>query len=389
MGKRDTNLNERKRETNMKTIPVILVGLMACVAIGISTARAQTTYSLEDLGVMKGMESSQPAALNINGHVAGTAYKGGVTCTFYYDNFKKFMEDAGGVNSRGFGINAMNLVVGDSFFAGPRDASHAALFKSGYAMDLGVLKGKTYSRANGINAIGQVAGFSGTKRDGSESRAFVWSRDSGMIDIGTLGGSYAQAYAINDAGYVTGASQTQGMGPMVTTHAFLYQLPSAPYPRHAKMGDLGVLGGYFSSGMAINNYNHVAGFSTIKVNDGRVHAFLHDGNRMIDLGSLGGDGNRWGADISVGLGINNYDQVVGYSYLPAFWEMPIQQVAFVWRRTATGGGKMTNLNTLLNATGKNYFLISATAINDNGQIVASAYNTYTGALRSVLLTPVK
>ena len=94
------------------------------------------------------------------------------------------------------------------------DASHAALFKSGVAVDLGVLKGQVYSRANGINAIGQVVGFSGLQRDSSESRAFMWSGQTGMIDIGTLGGGYAQAYAINDAGYITGASQTQGMGPM-------------------------------------------------------------------------------------------------------------------------------------------------------------------------------
>ncbi len=65
-----------------------------------------------------------------------------------------------------------------------------------------------------------------------ESRAFVWSAQTGMIDIGTLGGAYAQAYAINDAGYITGASQTQGMGPMLTTHAFIYRVPTAPYRRY-------------------------------------------------------------------------------------------------------------------------------------------------------------
>ena len=54
------------------------------------------------------------------------------------------------------------------------------------------------------------------------------------------------------------------------------------------MRDLGVLGGLSSYGMAINSYNHVAGYSTIKTNDERVHAFLHNGKSMIDLGSLGG-----------------------------------------------------------------------------------------------------
>ena len=43
----------------MKTLPVILVGLMACLAIGVSTARGQASYSLEDLGVVKEMEYSE------------------------------------------------------------------------------------------------------------------------------------------------------------------------------------------------------------------------------------------------------------------------------------------------------------------------------------------
>lgn len=367
----------------MNKIPVFLLSLMACLAIGISTAHGQK-YSLEDLGVMKGMEGSQPTALNIEGHVAGTAHKGSVTCAFFYDPHYKLMEDAGGANSRGFGINSMNLIVGDSFFRGSLTTSHAALFKGGFAADLGVLKGKTYSRANSINAMGQVVGFSSTNRDGAESRAFLWSNPTGMIDIGTLGGAYAQAYAINDAGVVTGSSQTQGMGPVLATHAFIYRQLS---PTNQRMQDLGVLGGFFSSGMAINNYNHVVGFSTTKANDGHVHAFFHDGRNMMDLGTLGG--GRADSDYSVALGINNKDQVVGYTYLPAIGEMPLQQVAFLWNRNGSGTVKMVNLNNLLNETGNGYVLISATGINDHGQIVASAYDIYNGGVRSVLLTPVK
>jgi probable HAF family extracellular repeat protein len=254
-------------------------------------------------------------------------------------------------------------------------------------MDLGVLRGQLYSRANGINAMGQVVGYSGQQRDSSESRAFVWSAQTGMIDIGTLGGAYAQAYAINDAGYITGASQTQGMGPMLTTHAFIYRLPTPPYPRFNRMVDLGALAGLSSYGMAINSYNHVVGYSTIATNDERVHAFLHDGTKMIDLGSLGGPGNRWGSDLSVALGVNKYDQVVGYTYLPVVGEMPIQQVAFLWNRASDGSGQMVNLNTLLYRESKDYLLFSATGINDNGQIAATAYHMPTGGVRAVLLTP--
>ena len=374
----------------MKKLPVILIGLMACLIIGITTARGQAiVYSLEDLGVVKEMEASQPAALNSFGSVVGTAYGGEYPmCAFHYDYLQKFIHEEGAADSRAFGINSTSMIVGDAFPVGPMEPrSHATLWKDGIPMDLGVLKGQVYSRANGINAMGQVVGYSGLQRDSAESRAFMWTGQTGMIDIGTLGGAYAQAYAINDAGYVTGASQTQGMGPMVTTHAFIYQLPTAPFRRYYRMVDLGVLGGLSSYGMAINNYNHVVGYSTISTKDDRVHAFLHDGKSMIDLGSLGGPGNRWGSDFSVALGINNYDQVVGYTYLLAVGEMPIQQVAFLWSRNSDGSGQMVNLNTLLYREDKDYLLSSATGINDRGQIAATAYYMPTGAVRAVLLTP--
>ncbi len=253
---------KKERNTEMKTLPAILIGLMACLAIGITTARGQQ-YSLQDLGVVKDMEYSVPAAINSQGYVAGTAYKGGrhapSTTITVRNSWKMPAASTAAVSA----INSFDLVAGDTFTVVPMEPrSHAAIFKSGFVTDLGVLPGQVYSRANGVNAIGQVVGFSSLQRDSTDSRAFMWTGQTGMIDIGTLGGSYAQAYAINDAGYVTGASQTQTWGPMVITHAFIYQLPSPPYQRHDRMVDLGVLGGLSSYGMAINNYNHVVGYST-------------------------------------------------------------------------------------------------------------------------------
>jgi probable HAF family extracellular repeat protein len=371
----------KKEREKMKKLHLVLIGLMACLAIGISTARGQVFYGLEDLGVVKDMQTSEVFAINQWGHVAGTGYSGLESCAFHYDPLKKFMEDSGGLNSRGFGISSTNLVVGDAFF-GPamEPRSHATMFSGGVAKDLGVLKGQVYSRANGANAIGQVVGFSGPTRDSSESRAFMWTYRTGMTDIGTLGGPYAQANAINEAGFVTGTAQTWAM--FVTTHAFIYQPSATSGPTGGQMRDLGVLGGLSSYGMAINAYNHVAGYSTLQANSERTHAFLHNGKAMIDLGSLGAKGTD--SDVSVALGVNKLDQVVGYTYLPAAPGMPLQQVAFLWRPNI---GQMVDLNTLLYGLGKNYRLISATGINDDGQIVANALDTQTGSPRAVLLTP--
>ena len=352
-------------------------------------------YTLEDLGTVKNMDYSVPAAINNFASVAGTAYAGGYTCAFHYNYVKKLPEDAGGVNSRAFAINSADIVVGDSYFGPATGGSHAALFKSGYVQDLGALKNQVFSRANGVNAMGQVVGYSGPARDSSQSRAFVWNVQTGMVDIGTLGGAYAQAYAINDGGTITGGSDLPAMSPM--THAFTYNPACMSC---GGMKDLGVLGGNVSVGMAINVNNHVVGFSTVPAlappapppalapppsNDNRLHAFLHDGYKMIDLGSLGLPGTY--SDVSVALGVNSVDQVVGSTYLPATSGMPLQQVAFLWRRNWTGGGQMIDLNKLLYGGGTNYVLVAATAINDNGQIVAIAYDIMSGSARAVLLTP--
>jgi probable HAF family extracellular repeat protein len=65
--------------------------------------------------------------------------------------------------------------------------------------------------------------------------------------------------------------------------------------------------------------------------------------------------------------INNLGQVVGYAQTSTF-----AQHGFLW-----SNGTMTDL-------GNNFF---AAAINDNGQIVANAYDTATNQNHALLLTP--
>ncbi len=357
---------------------------MAFLAIGVSTAQAQS-YSVTNLGVVKGMTASEPAAINNQAQVAGTSTAGEHGCAFLYYN--NTMKDVGGIGSRGIGISPLGVVVGDAWLSGqpgPGLFSHAALFRR-VALDLGVLEGQLFSRANGINANGQVVGFSGPQRDGENSRAFIWTQKSGMIDIGTLGGAYAQAYAINDAGFVTGTSGLNDMSALAATHAFIYQPLSSGEQYTEPMRDLGTLGGLSSCGMSINAANHVVGYSTTDKSDDSVHAFFYDGQKMLDLGSLG---SVLGSDYSVALGINNSNDVVGYSYvLLGGSKDAIQQVAFVWIRDAKGK-RMMDLNKLIGPAGRNYFLFSATAINDGGQITACAYDYDSNSVHAVLLTPI-
>ena len=360
------------------------IALGAYCAIGISSTHAQT-YTLIDLGALPGPKQytvSTPAAINEQAQVAGTSE----STAFRYTSAKALMEDVGrnpaGGASRGFGINGFGQVVGDSTF-GKNETSRAAVFSNGAIMDLGVLKyAGLFSRANGINSSGQVVGFSGDKRDGSNSRAFIISTASRsrMIDLGTLGGPYAQAMGINDAGFVTGNAQLDDGSLSLPSHAFVWQATKG-------MVDLGTLGGRFSYGTSISSKNHIAGYSMINNVDDRIHAFLHNGSKMIDLGSLSGAAVE--TDLSFALGVNTFDQVVGYSYLPPV-EMPGStdvplgplSVAFIYSK-----GLMVNLNDRIGKASDNYRLDSATAINDQGQIVAIAFDKSAGAFHSVLLTP--
>lgn len=371
--KKPNNMKERIYMNTKHRLITLLssIALAACCALWASSARAQS-YILADLGVLPGEEGSAPAALNDQGHVAGTSGD----CAFRYIRTRKIpMEDVGKQNGkgsicRGFAINNTGMVVGDSNFGGL--ISHAAVFSNGWATDLGTLRsGGAFSRANGINASGQVIGFSSETPDSRYGRAFIVSTFDrlGLTDLGTLGGAYAQAWGINDSGFVTGNSQIADKSE--TTHAFVWY-------KKTGMLDLGTLAGDLSYGTFINAQNHVVGYSTIDKNNDRVHAFLHNGMKMIDLGSL--SGAALDLDYSYALGVNASDQVVGYTYLPVDgpWS-----VAFVY-----SAGLMVNLNDLIGDAAKDYRLDSATAINDKGQIAAIAYVNSAAAFHAVLLTPV-
>src|ERR1044071_1217247 len=256
--KKSTNQQEvsSKRGRRLLAAGLFFVGLMVCFAIGGSTAQAQT-YNVKSMGLLEGMKVCVPAAMNGVGQVAGTATAGEQHAAFlyYYNGKEEEMEDVGGLGSRGFGINPAGIIVGDFYLPKPSGSiSHAALFKGGIPIDLGVLKGQLFSRANGMNALRQVVGYSGLKRDSDESRAFIWTSKTGMIDIGTLGGAYAQAFAINDAGFVTGTSDLPSM--FGANHAFIYQPLSDSERYWEPMRDLGTLGGTSSYGTAINLSNH-------------------------------------------------------------------------------------------------------------------------------------
>ena len=98
-----------------------------------------------------------------------------------------------------------------------------------------------------------------------------------------------------------------------------------------------------------------------------MHAFIHDGNGMHDLGALAGGSSE-------AYSINNRGEVVGRSAVPSGGHH-----AFLFRE-----GRMLDLNDLIPA-GAGWVLTEAMDINNDGQIVGNGY--LDGAVRAFLLTP--
>ena len=335
-----------------------------------AAASGQLSYSLTDLGTLPGKTISHPGGINNQAQVTGFTE----THAFLWTN--GVMADlgtlSGGSISTGVGINDLRQVVGDSQYS-PQGGSirHATLWSNGTATDLGFLPSwGNYSRGNGINDGGEVVGHSGPDLTTTNTRAFIWDATNGMRDLGTLGGQYSRANSINDSSMVTGTAQSSG--GFGSFHAFVWDAANG-------MRDLGTLAGTTSYGNFINANGHVTGSSTINTFDNREHAFLYNGSTMQDLGAIGD--NDFLSDRSFGYGINIHDEVVGSTYRP-YTGGALYQIAFVYR-----DGQMFDLETLVDASGADYRLYTATGINDAGQIAVDAIKISTGNLRAVLLTP--
>lgn len=337
-------------------------------ALAATGAPAQITYSVTDLGTLPRKTVSHPGGINSQAQITGFTE----THAFLWTN--GVMADLGtlpgGSASIGVGINNLGQVVGDSQYSIQGGSiRHATLWSNGTPTDLGFLPlSGNYSRGNGINDLGEVVGHSGPSLDTSNTRAFIWDAVNGMRDIGTLGGQFAKAFSINNSSVATGTAQAGGFG----FHAFVWDAVNG-------MRDIGTIGGDTSSGKFVNDNGHVAGTSTINNFDNREHAFLYNGTTMLDLGAIGD--NDFLSDRSTGYGININDHVVGTTYRP-YTGGSLYQVAFIYR-----DGEMFDLETLVDASGADYRLYTATGINDAGQIAVDAIKISTGKIRAVLLTP--
>ena len=334
----------------LRVVPIAVAlaltgGVPGFIAATAAPAAAAATYTMTDLGNLGG-GVSLGFGINASGEVVGRSYLNKVfffpcgrhTCRFTQnDPFSWIagkMIDLGTFGamsmSEATAVNGAGDVVGGS-------NGHAFLVHNGKMTDLGP------GTATGINGFGEIVG--------SSQGAFLISGKTRttLPDLSSYGGGgFSGASGINNNHQIVGASDNASG----FSHAVMWS--------NGQITDLGTLGGTESAAYAINDTGQVTGWAHTASE--ATHVFLWSNGTMTDLGTFGLD--------PVGEAINNHGVIVGQS----------GNGAWIW-----SGGVFQNLNDLI-PPGSGFTLDNATAINDNGQIVADGKNS-TGQEHAFLLTP--
>jgi len=344
-----------------------LCGLIVAVAafLNATNSNAAAAYSVQDLGAFTDLSSrndGQPNAISPDGKIAASNVSNGNYHPYVFDGMWNDLGTLGGQEGLCADVNSQGFAVGKATTDG--GLTRAFLWTPGgtdgvagnpQMKDLGTLGG-SYSEAYSVNSSGQISGYAQTKL---ADHAFIISNGT-MTDIGSmLGAGLINSYglSINDSGHVAGIAYNS---TFATPHAFYYDGVAAK--------DIGTLGGVKASALAINNSEHIAGYSATL--GGYEHAFRAIDGVMTDLGTLGGG-------YSYGVGINDSNVVVGGSFVDVGNTI---YHAFVCTNTT-----IVDLNSLLDDSGTGWTLIEARAINDAGKIVGTGQ--FQGTKHAFLLKP--
>ena len=348
------------------------------------------------------------------------------------DNFSMAM----GLNSQGWAENMDGTVnPPETSTSTTVSRGRAVIGIYGFNIDLGTLgkpDGNSWINWGGINDRGEAVGMSETADPDPSGEnicgfgtyltcvPFLW-RDGHMSALATFGGSNGQASAINNRGEVVGFAE-DGTVDSTCPEGTINNRTALPALWEGGKAEPLPLVGKDPDGFAygINDQGQAVGYSGNC--SAATHAVMWKDKTAIVLQDLGGTGSNFayaisnrgqivgqvgmgegvpfyaavwldgahGAVTSIGTlpgdyssfatGINNRGQVVGNDFDSTFnWTH-----GFIWQ-----DGVITDLNTLI-PDDSNLFIISASNINDRGQISGMATvqtGPHTGEIHAFLLTP--
>ncbi len=181
----------------------------------------------------------------------------------------------------------------------------------------------------------------------------IWIDGQEPMDLGTLGGNYGACRGINNNGWIVGYAMTPGQG-LFDGSAFLW--------RYGVMENLGYLGtGDFAEAYGINDRNQIVGWSTLERTSPPprpAHAFLWEDGQMTDLGTY--DGGR----SSQAIAINNSGLIVGQSTSNTYG---------VWRPVIWRDGQIIDVGTFLPDNSRDGVCIG---VNEAGDVVGYTSRDY-------------
>jgi probable HAF family extracellular repeat protein len=358
------------RTTSRSTLRTSLLSRFLLVFLSLLPVAitAATVYTLDDLGVLPGHDSSVALGINENGDVVGWSNGPSGAFPFLYTDATGMVQLAafpgGSSNGVARDVNDSGLVVGQ--LTNLTGSPHAIRWTGGVPEDLGAIPNVQFSEAMGINASGDVTGDNGITSITGTQQAFIYV-DPGPIDVIPLPIDRGRGRDINDSGQVTGYMTGAG------NRAFRWSATGGTQ-------DLGVVGGFAHSfGFAINNNGQVVG--TLTSATGNTEHVFRDtpGIDMVDLGGYG--------ELNSPLGINNHGDFVGHGRpTPSGLKRGFIYIDSASPLVTTHGltTGLQGVTTLLDPA-LNWFVLYAYDINDAGTIAGIAINNDTGKTHAVRL----